>query len=121
MAVFRELTFQYNGEALTFVPSLAILRRIKSRGINNVLLANKCLNGGADLEDLAAVHFEFVRAAGGEVTEDESYGFLTAGNQSEIIEFTQTYVEAVLPSVDFGKKPEGQGKTRKPKKVTPKT
>ena len=121
MAVFRELTFQYNGEVLTFVPSLMILRRIKSRGINNVLLANKCLNGGADLEDLAVVHAEFVRAAGGEITEEDSYGFLTAGDQGEIILFQQAYVEAVLPSVDFGKKQEGQGKTRKPKKATPKT
>jgi len=108
MSVFREQSFEYGGASLTFVPSLALLKRIKVRGINNVMLANKCINGGVDLEDLAAVHFEMVRAAGGTCTEDESYGFLTGGDQAEIFSFQQAYISSVLPSVDFGKKPEGQ-------------
>ena len=108
MSVFREQSFDYEGASLTFVPSLALLKRIKVRGINNVMLANKCINGGVDLEDLATVHCEMVMAAGGKCTEEESYGFLTGGDQAEIFSFQQAYISSVLPSVDFGKKPEGQ-------------
>ncbi|QDP55378.1 MAG: hypothetical protein Tp176DCM1853251_62 [Prokaryotic dsDNA virus sp.] len=113
MSVFRELTFTYQGETLTVTPSLALLRRIKARGIHNVILANKCIHGGADLEDLAAVHHEFMRAAGREISEDESYGFVSGQNLTEIIGFQQAYVQAVLPAVDFGKKPEAPGKTKR--------
>lgn len=127
MAVFREQEFTYKGEALKVIPSLALLRRIKERGINNVILANRCINGGADIEDLAVAHAEFMRAAGWDreatedepgrrITEEESYGFLTSGDLNEIMQFQQTYVQAVLPAVDFGKKPEAPGKSRKPRK-----
>jgi hypothetical protein len=122
MGVFREQTFTYNGTDLAFVPSMAFLNRIKITGINNVMLANKCINGGVDLEDLATVHCEMVRAAGGTIDEEESYGFLTGGDQTEIFGFQQAYISSVLPSVDFGKKPEAQTlrATRK-RKVTRKT
>ncbi|MCE8440044.1 hypothetical protein [Rhodovulum sulfidophilum] len=115
--VFREQSFRFQGRDLTVVPSLALLRRIKARGVNNVALANKCIRGGVDLEDLAAVLFEFLRAAqvpeGEErpaVSEDESYAFLIDGNQTEIAGFKMAYVQAVLPTVDMGKKPAAPGK-----------
>lgn len=120
MSVFRKQSFTYKGETLELTPDLALLRKIKARGINNVLLANRCIKGGVDLEDLAIVHTEFLRAAGwdrpetdGEtgrkITEEESYGFLTMGGAREIMLFQQAYVQAVLPAVDFGKKPAPQG------------
>tara|TARA_R110000851_G_scaffold51593_1_gene122443 strand:- start:109 stop:483 length:375 start_codon:yes stop_codon:yes gene_type:complete len=116
MSVFREQTFKYDGDTLSFIPSLALLKRIKSRGINNVVMANKCIHGGVDIEDLAAVHCEVVRAAGGDITEEVSYAFLTGGNQDEIVSFQQAYISSVLPSVDFGKKPVAQKSQGKPKR-----
>lgn len=132
--VFRELSFHYNGERLTLVPSLALLRRIKARGINNVLLANGCVRGGVDIEDLAVAHCEFLREAGyrvnGEpdaagnvstrpITEEESYLYLTGNQTAEIQEFQMAYCNAVLPGVSFGKKPEGreQKEVKKPAKT----
>lgn len=107
MSVFREKTFDYQGERMTFVPSLALLRRVQSRGINTTQLANQCIRGGVDLIDLSQAHVEFMRAAGVNLTEDESYGYMTtAGNQDEVMGFMLAYSEAAMPGVDMGKKPE---------------
>lgn len=107
MSVFREKTFDYKGERMTFVPSLALLRRVQARGINTTQLANQCIRGGIDLIDLSQAHVEFMRAAGVNLTEDESYGYMTtAGNQDEVMGFMLAYSEAAMPGVDMGKKPE---------------
>jgi len=122
MAVFRELSFSYNGDEVRIVPSLALLRRIKARGINNVVLANKCVRGGVDVEDLAIVHSEFMAEAGQPISEDESYLYLTGPNVSEVQEFQMAYCQAVLPGVDLGKKPEARATKRKGKtRAKPKT
>lgn len=106
MSVFREMTFKYGGEEIEIVPSLSLLRKIKSKGINNVMTANKCIKGGVDLEDLALILHEFLKAGGKSVPEDECYSFLTSGDYDEIYSFQTAYIQAVLPAVDFGKKPE---------------
>ena len=123
MAVFREQSFPYLGNRLTMVPSLALLRRIKARGINNVILSQSCVSGGVDIEDLCVVHSAFCAEAGVEVSEEESYSYLTGGNIAEVQEFQMAYIQAVLPGVDFGKKPAPQASTptkrpaKKPKKT----
>jgi len=108
MSIFREQSFDYQGAIITFVPSVALLKRIMRHGINNVALANKCVHGGVDLEDLATAHCEIIRASGGQCTEEDSYGFLAGGDMAEIFSFQKAYISSVLPGVDFGKKPEGQ-------------
>jgi hypothetical protein len=104
MTVFREQTFKYKGQPVTMTPSLALLRRIKGQGVNNVVTATKCLNGGLDLEDLVIVHVAFLQAGGVNITEDESYAYLSGDNVGEVLAFQMAYVESVLPSVDLGKK-----------------
>lgn len=107
MAVFREKTFDYEGDRMTVVPSLALLRRVQARGVNTTRLANECVRGGVDLVDLAVAHVEFLREAGVTLTEDESYGYMTtAGNQGEVMGFMLAYSESAMPGVDMGKKPE---------------
>lgn len=111
MAVFREKTFDYEGDRMTVVPSLALLRRVQARGVNTTRLANECVRGGVDLVDLAVAHVEFLREAGVTLTEDESYGYMTtAGNQGEVMGFMLAYSESAMPGVDMGKKPEAPAK-----------
>lgn len=116
--VFRELSFSYDGQRQTLVPSLALLRRIKARGINNVILAQKCISGGVDIEDLATVHAEFMAEAGAPMSEEESYAYLTGPQIAEIQEFQMVYCQSVLPGVDLGKKPEAPARTGKAKPQT---
>lgn len=110
--VFRELTIQWQGEEYTITPSLALLRRIKAKGIHALNLANACIKGGADPIDLTDVHRLFMAEAGVKVSEDESYAFITGGSD-EMIDFQLAFVAAVLPSIDLGKKSKPQPKTRK--------
>jgi len=110
--VFRELALTWQGEEYTFTPSLALLRRIKAKGIHALNLANACIKGGADPIDLTDVHRLFMAEAGVKVSEDESYAFITGGSE-EMIEFQLAFVAAVLPSIDLGKKSKPQPKTRK--------
>lgn len=103
--VFREVTFTFDGTEFTLVPSIALLRRIKGQGINCMLLAQACLNGGADPLDLVTALRAFVVASGSKAPdEDDAYQWLTNGNTNEIISFQTAFVSAVLPSIDLGKK-----------------
>jgi hypothetical protein len=80
--VFREVTFEWAGEDCTVTPSMALLKRIKAMGINNLALAKQCLHGGADPIDLAMVHRAFMKEAGVSLSEEESYGFIMGGSPS---------------------------------------
>jgi hypothetical protein len=111
--VFREVSIDWDGETYSITPSMALLRKIKQQGIHNLMLANACINGGADPLDLVVVHRMFMREAGVRVAEDESYEFIMSGSQ-EMIDFQMAYVSAVLPSIDLGKKPDAPA--LKPKK-----
>jgi hypothetical protein len=102
--VFREITVKWDGEEYTIVPSMALLKRVKALGINNLTLAKDCLHGGADPIDMAMVHRIFMKEAGVTVSEEQSYGFIMGGTP-EVVEFQVAYVSAVLPAVDLGKKP----------------
>lgn len=113
--VFREIELKWEGEVYTMTPSLSILRSIKSHGLNNVQLASECFHGGVDPCDLVIVHRAFLGAAGVSITEEESYEFLTSG-ASEVVEFQLAYVQAVIPSVDLGKKPAAPAPKKKKSK-----
>lgn len=104
-SVFREVTFQYGGDDVTISPSVAVLKRIKAKGINTTTLANQCIQGGVDLLDLAEALRVFLAEAGQKVSVDEAYAWLTTGS-AEVISFQMAYVQSVMPGLDFGKKPE---------------
>ncbi len=92
--VFREVSIDWDGETYSITPSMALLRKIKQQGIHNLMLANACINGGADPLDLVVVHRMFMREAGVKVAEDDSYEFIMSGSQ-EMIDFQMAYVSAV--------------------------
>lgn len=117
--VFREVTFPFQGEEYTIVPSVAVLRRIKAKGINTTSLANQCIQGGVDLLDLAEALRVFLAEAGERVSVDDAYAWLTTGS-ADVVAFQLTYVQSVMPGIDFGKKPEAPAKRATPKKRTPK-
>ena len=82
-----------------------MLRGIKAKGVNNVVLANRCITGGLDLEDLIIPHVAILAEAGVTISDEESYFYLSGGgNQEEIVSFQMAYAQSVLPAVDFGKK-----------------
>lgn len=122
MSVFRTIDLWWDDTTHPMTPSVDLLRRIKSKGINNLALAQSCLRGGADPSELAVVHSMFLKAAGVIVDEDKSYLFLTSGETDRVVEFQLAYVGAVLPAIDLGKKPEAPadpaGVAAMPKKVT---
>lgn len=119
--VFREVSIDWDGETYSITPSMALLRKIKQQGIHNLMLANSCINGGADPLDLVVVHRMFMREAGVKVAEDESYEFIMSGSQ-EMIDFQMAYVSAVLPSIDLGKKPGAPAlKPKKPRATLTRT
>ena len=120
--VFRQVDFLFREKTVTLVPSLSLLRRIKAMGINHLMLAQQCLQGGADLLDLTVVHNQFLIEGGvTDVTEDESYLFMTEGNAKEFTSFQTAYVNAVMPGIDLGKKPAAPVTAPRKTKAKPKT
>jgi hypothetical protein len=104
--VFREVVLPWNGERHTMVPSVRLLRRIKSEGINNLTLARECMFGGADPSELAVVHRMFMAEAGVSISDEDSYAFVTGGDTQSVVAFQTAYVQSVVPNIDLGKKPE---------------
>jgi hypothetical protein len=117
--VFREVALSWQGDEYHITPSLALLKRIKAKGIHTLNLAQACIQGGADPIDLAVAHKIFLAQAGVTVSEEDSYAFIVGGSQ-DVIDFQIAFVSAVLPSIDLGKKPTprpttGRGRTKKTK------
>ena len=105
--VFRDAVIRWNGEYHRLSPDVNLLRRIKGQGINNLRLAQECMTVGPDPSEMAVVMRLFLQAAGVRVSDDECYGFmLDPANADAVAEFMETYVQAVVPGVDLGKKPE---------------
>ena len=120
--VFRQVDFLFRGRTVTLVPSIELLRRIKAKGINTTQLAQLCSNGGADALDVTTIHQAFLIEAGvRDVSEAESYAFIMSGNTKEISSFMLAYVNAVLPGIDLGKKPDAPVIDRTKTKAKPKT
>lgn len=116
--VFREITYQYLGEDVTIVPSMALLGRVKSKGINTTMLANQVTNGGFDFYDLAKAHSVFMTASGRPMSDEQSLEYLTAGSRdAEILGFMAAYAQAAMPGVDFGKKPEAPARSAPKRKA----
>lgn len=124
--VFREVAFTFNGREVRLVPSVKMLRAIKTDGINVLALAQQCMTGGADALDLAIVLRHMLRHADRDLpeeerrklTDDESYLWFASGKVAEVVSFQKAYIQAVMPGIDLGKKPaapsKGKGKTKKP-------
>lgn len=119
--VFREVEWTQGGETLRCVPSLLMLKRMKMAGVNVILAAKSTLDGTADGLDLAACHSIMATTADPEnpTSQEESYGFLTSGEQADVTSWQMAFVGAVLPSVELGKKPVAPAAPKKPKKKTP--
>jgi len=110
MSVFREVSFQWRGREVTVTPDIALLRRIKGRGINNLRLAHECMSVGPDPSELAIALSAFLAAAGIRAAEDECYGDLVGADHAAVMSFQEAYVQAVVPNVDLGKKPKAPAK-----------
>jgi len=113
MSVFREVSFQWRGETLSVVPDIALLRRIKGRGVNNLRLAHECMTVGPDPSELAVALSAFLHAAGKRVSEDDAYADLVGDDHAAVLSFQEAYVQAVVPNIDLGKKPEAPAQEAK--------
>lgn len=117
MSVFRELSFTFKGETVTFTPDLALLTRIEDMGINTTRMATACINGGVQIPKLAIAMSAVMGTAGKPTSAEDCYAFLAGGGEVvEIQSFQRAFTQAVLPSVDFGKKPEAPAKKTTSKK-----
>lgn len=118
--ITRELTFSFKGERVTFAPDMKFLRRLHGVCVDGrttlVEMANSIANRKPDIFTLAYVAHAMLAAGGKNVPEGECYEWVAtggAGNASEMAEFFAAVLNTVFPSVDMGKKPEGQPQPKK--------
>jgi len=117
-SVFKEKKLHWNGKDVFFVPDIAMLRRIRGEGIQNLKLAHECIVGGADPADFTIALKHMLAKAGVKATDDECYDWLTSADVEDILQAQTAYVESVNPRIDLGKKPEAPEPrpTKKPKR-----
>lgn len=115
--VFREVSFRFRGEECTLTPSIGLLQRIRSKGINTSVLADQCRRGPLDMLDLLEAAKVFLAAAEMPATDEEIYGWVSLMDD-EVASFMIAYMQAVHPRIDFGKKPDAP-EQKKPAKKKP--
>lgn len=118
--VTRELSFSFKGEEFTFCPDMKLLRRLHDVCVDGrttlVDMANSIANRKPDLFTLAYVAKMLLSAGGRNVPEAECYAWISTGgegNTEEMASFLAAVLNTVFPSVDAGKKPEGQPQPQK--------
>lgn len=97
MAVFREVTIEFDGAEYTFTPSNKLLRRIDAGLSPQTLLGVVGTMDGANvpLPAIAYVVSEFVREGGGDVSEDDVLSELYEDMQSNGGRGIHPLVEAI--------------------------
>lgn len=117
----RSLTFTWGGAAREFVPTMAVLSamaselaRVSEGAENTLSLAHKMNAGGADPVFASAMLWHMLRASGAGIAREEAYAQLMGAEipMLEKLEFRQAFLQAVLPMVDMGKKPEAPAAPR---------
>lgn len=112
MAVFRETSLVWKGETYTFTPSLTMLRKIESRGVNLLQCANGFLTGQMHVAMASECILGFLQQAMGEKNApsgDEVYGWFVhaaAKDRDAYDQMVWTIVTIILPDIDLGKKQE---------------
>lgn len=122
MLLSKTRTLKWQDQDLPFTPSIARLsalavelNKLSGGAVNSLSLAQQMLNGTVDPVFLSVAIRHFLEWCGKTLTSEEAYEAAVSGHP-EVILFRMTYVETVVPNVDFGKKPDGQ--SPEPRKQT---
>lgn len=128
--VFREIELAYDGQTYTLTPSVKMLRRVESRGVNILgtiqRLSGSEATGDVPIFDLATIACAFLQEAGvNGVDEDQVYGEfvddLSENNGKGVQAFCRALDEAVTPvsknrpspAAAVEAKPRGKNKSQK--------
>ena len=108
MAVFRDVTIQWDGEEYVLTPSNRLLRRIEGEGISLPHMISRIGKGEPPISEVCYVMAEFLKSAGAKVSEDDIYGevmtSLAGGDENGFANMAAAIVEAISPE-EPGKKP----------------
>lgn len=109
MAIFRDVTIEWEGETYTVTPSNRLLRKIEGEGISLTHMVQRVASGEPPVSEVAFVTAEFLRSAGAKVSEDDIYkGIMVAlseGDQQAFANLAISIVEAITPTAIDEKKP----------------
>jgi hypothetical protein len=121
--VFREQTFKYRGEDVTFTPDMQLLRRIdqmfRASGTDAIQVAQGIGKARPDLFSLSYALQQFLKSGGVDAAEDECYAYLSSGGGNDVRAIQSFYVaffNAFLPEIDQGKKPEAPAQKKAAKR-----
>jgi hypothetical protein len=111
MSVFRSKTITWDGVEYSFTPSLNMLRRIESRGINLLQCANGFLTGNMQIAMAADCVWRFLQEAMGKdaPSGEDVYGWMVYASGQDRDAYDKVVweiVSTILPDVNLGKKPE---------------
>lgn len=111
MAVFREVSVEWDGEEHTFTPSNRLLRRIEREVPIWPLLA-KVQGGELPIGDVSFVVAEVLKEVGVDTDEDVISGEIHSGDPQEMLKYAFAVVSALLPSEVDEKKPAAPAKAK---------
>jgi hypothetical protein len=108
MAVFREVQIEWEGETHTFVPSMALLRRIETNGVSIMRVAYEVSQGKPQTSHMAWILFNVLSDAGVDADEEELFADLIAGDHAKVMALYRAVMDAITPQT--GKKPDAPSK-----------
>lgn len=119
----RKIEWQWGDQQLEFTPNMLLLADMAqtlarvSGGLETTpQFARKLVNGGAEVVYAASMARKVLAASGVMLTDEDCYTQM-AEQPAKLMSLSIAFVEAFLPQVDFGKKPEAPAAAQKPKEA----
>ena len=115
--VLRDISISYGGETYTFTPSNRLLRKIDAGLSPNSIMGvvNTMQNENLPLYDIAFIVSEFIKAGGGNVSEDdvlaELYADLSENEGKGIGPLLEALAAAISPPGATAKNPQAPAAT----------
>lgn len=113
MALFREVTFEIDGQEYTLTPSNKLLRRIEGQGVTLAGISNMAASGNPPISHVAFLIWMMAKEGGYAGSEDDILSELQM-NPDQAASWAEVAFQAFTPVVDE-KKPEPQAVKLKPK------
>lgn len=120
---FRSHKVRWKGEEYEFVPTLEFLEaieaiRVGGERLNLLRIAGELQMGGARPTDVTRVFHAMLREAmrSDAPSREDVYRSITTDRDGDYAHNAMTFIAAVLPDYDLGKKPEAPASKAKPKR-----
>lgn len=108
MGVFRDIELVWRGTSYSVTPTMRLMRSIEMGEVSLTDIAIRTAQGRPPISHIAFVLAKMLQSVGAQVTDDEVYSVLMAGEQAEVVALINVVLTAFSPGERDPKKSDAQ-------------